>query len=1685
MDLRALRQPYKASRLNVSKLRETSLEAKPEEETDSLLGKLRRGGYIKPKTQRLGTPQMSQRQGPRLDTSPEAPPNAILEAFSVAGRRFKRSLVTTDDVKTEIFEPYVKRIGQHWASVGTTIAKRTNRFRLAQMNRSANAFLTEGLADFIEFGPLLSTEDPTLQKIVDNLRTEVLDDKVAIALLEKKAKSEPNVLGLLPLDDDIPDLTPGPATTPPELAGDLFFTWTKFLAVNKGLGAVFGKAQATATKSLAKSKQTTQTLDLVSVFGKNVKTRDIAKIAKIISQNSENYYRVQATVLNATRTMSLFAGVESLNKEATPESILNSASDGFMLSLGMDTVIGPVLASLGSKVKKLKDAVSATFSRQAGAPAAYSGPTGLTLRSRMQVLDLQRVDSLKREVMKSAQQLQQSIVATGQGPAVVRPLGPSRAARGLPSATTSGASLGPVAMKPPIVTPPPVFTETPHPMKFKEPGSVKTYVKELQNFTANIEQQSVRDTQRALVQIDQLELAGLEWDSLIEHKSVSKASDENISEWNKFFQNDDTRYKIIAKLEEKRPPIVVSHRAGLRPVYMKASTLVKGSNKLVQKTPSKNNKLNEALDFVLQEWPKLGANFEGFKFQVLPRKPMDIGRNFDILTQKKELRAFVWDDEKKDLTSLFIKSLTHELIHTFQGRTLVGLKSLSWRKDFTEYMAHKISRLAMYRYLGLDNRVLRMNRPIQQRRALITRPLGSLVEEFFNSPSVENFEALVPEVRLSEQLHIGSPDGPKRSDLIDYLESESKKRLLERKNFQAKAYSNAAKLLRNFSGALPTSLDQWRRLKGFGPKLADVSFTFMQGAKTTTESSVREIEQQIRVPEVPKPRVEAPENLGAAQEVSKYLRALATESKLGKVVKMTAPKKFYYDVIDTFDSLEQVGAIGAWKSFNQVEIAFKHYGEELRKLDKLFLDSGADVNKLSKAQSQLVVKYFESGTKPEKLDPTYATLVETLKDLDESKMKGIVKRLRIDRFVIDGRTEHLTPKQQKLLKHFTQLYKHDPEKYYRVIEEYVKKPASDTLVVENYFTRKWKDQSKIPSLDVDLRLDKSGLPGRTSTQALRARKGKTLFTPRFENPLLDMYHHYRSLFKTYYLSRPLNAAWEVAKPWLGSHGQFVLKNQLKAIVGMSTVASPLERELSQVAGNLFKVVAFKRVLPLKNLFQRFLSQTPAKGLSVREALSINTEKAFRKKWESVYPGIYERVRIEVEQDRYMPKEMFAKGLDIEPLRELGVSAGAARLLGNNVVIRQMNKLLADHLANLHILFDKSNRISSMDKWLTLGKRALIEQKLPWTQAKMFLGQPLQSKSEHAYIAELVSEGKLSEAVYENARLNTRHTQYEYAKVLRNYWSNTTGGRFWMQYSTWYRNYSLLWARAADYAAKSENKVGAARYIAKLLGYSVVLGTVFEVIVGRLRPGDGFVKRLWNTAIQTLNPLSFSGIGGPNTLTAPVSMIAKLASEEAPSQILAESLSVLRGALTAGKVLALLATTGKLSKKDKEKLTNESKNLLNIGDRYLNAFYAGYRQVSRSLSTESGTRRLNLLRQAAKDIWGLEYSPDLQDRSLWQRVSGHLFMTNPPVSERDLNSLLRKLSENDVGDIDSKRYTKELASYGETLESAITRLKSYGAETTETKKRRWTVRETSRRVNRLRRAWRKNEQSSKLEVEALE
>lgn len=916
-----------------------------------------------------------------------------------------------------------------------------------------------------------------------------------------------------------------------------------------------------------------------------------------------------------------------------------------------------------------------------------------------------------------------------------------------------------------------------------------------------------------------------------------------------------------------------------------------------------------------------------------------------------------------------------------------------------------------------------------------------------------------------------------RAGLVSFLEEGAKERERKKLGPQARAYRRAAELMRSLE-TVPTEAKDLQKLKGIGPKLSKVIADHLQGREVSRETSARSSELRERVPEsVERPKLALADE-GAGKETTRYKETLAKRREEGEKTRFRVGHKIYFNMDDLVGRVETVSGVeGALAAELRVESAAKYADKMADDLGKSFVDANTDLTRLSERDAKLAVAYMTSGKKPEGISDDVAKAVEILRDFDNAPLgaKYMIKSLRVDRFAISNNDKGFTEKQRGLLEPFRELYRRSPQAYYKAVKSFAQSEKSDPLIIENYFVRRWKTSLKIESIEVDYQREKSGSPGTIFSSSLQARQAKKAIVEGVDNPLLDMFRHDLALIRAFHMTRHVDFLWNKISPHLEVQSKQQMKEALRRISGISPPRSTLSVEIQKTMSNAFKAFAALRALPLKNPFQKFLALGATRGRDSVRLTNVKGVKAFRKKWG---PRIADKVEVEVLQRRAILRDIYSLGLDQIPWRDLGMSAKAVRLLGNNVVIRSMNRVLADQMATLHAVFlDSRNRRAVMDRWMTIGKRELITEGKSWAKARRKMGQTFLSRPEQAIIADLVSQGRLEDAIFQNAKFITDHTQFKYDLNLRNIWGQSPGGRALYQFAVWWRGYSMLYYRTLSNLSKSGLRVSSALTTAKFLGIAAVGGTIYSAMTGRLQPGRDWMERLWNTASEVLNPFSWEGVGGPNTVLTPVNIIRKLAGGDAPSQIIGEGKSFLQGLTLGGEILAALYKSEELDDEQMKFAKKKFDQMVEIGDKYLNTFYWGYRQVAITLDAIGDTWRANQLMKLLKEFVGIDYKPQTQRRTTLEKIWKISFAKNVVVSDKMQREWMIRASNTNLTRRERMRAAEKLLTSNISKEEALKRLESHGQEILEPErgvrrreKRRWGPREILKRSSWLRGAF---------------
>lgn len=759
-----------------------------------------------------------------------------------------------------------------------------------------------------------------------------------------------------------------------------------------------------------------------------------------------------------------------------------------------------------------------------------------------------------------------------------------------------------------------------------------------------------------------------------------------------------------------------------------------------------------------------------------------------------------------------------------------------------------------------------------------------------------------------------------------------------------------------------------------------------------------------------------------------------------------------FDLVDNIGHIEQaLGLPGLYELGVAAERGFMHSrAYQSATYERINKAAGQDARLLPLEQQLLIAQSLNNPENvfPDEMSPASIAVAKELRKIDNEPGGGKYKEKhnRLLHFAQTGNTMGLTGDRLTALKEYDSLKSLKGEELSNELQRLSKSPETDFLVVSNYSLRmsqRFISNIVGENMNIKAYMAPKG-PGQKMLQSRVTKEGAPA-----DDFVSEILHHYILQDRYYEMALPINELWKQASPHLQAGSMNTLKKALQRLVGVYD--SPLSSTLLEVQksmSNLFKVPASTGKLQLKQFVQRLFGRT---NMPIQQALSLYSanKAAFEKKWGSDMAEYMEK-RIIMERPLY--KELYAD-FTATPWKDLTNAGKIIRTVGNNPAINYMNSLFADYMADAHIWLDGKNRYSTMDSWLTTATDVLKKKRLPWNQASKKLGFSKLMPWEQNYLEGLYSKGKIDDVILETARLQTEHNQYKYIKPLRDFFSNTTIGMPTMQYATWWRNYVKLWYTQL-YNLKngdSHMKVESVKSLANHLALSVVGGTVFSAIVGQLKGGRDLPERLLNTAAAQLDPFSYGGVGGVNTLFTPVTIIGKFAKGDMPSQIWAAARSFTKGAQHASVLIGRSIQYG--FDRDEitlDKLKIEARDLANVGEEYLNYYYWGYRRATAILDSWGDKRRSKYLREAGRELFGIDYKPKVQERSALLRIQNALFVTNPPTSTGDIHGAIKNVALENTSDDYVNSYMKTLVKNGTTLRDALRVLDKWGREKVERK-----------------------------------
>ncbi len=922
---------------------------------------------------------------------------------------------------------------------------------------------------------------------------------------------------------------------------------------------------------------------------------------------------------------------------------------------------------------------------------------------------------------------------------------------------------------------------------------------------------------------------------------------------------------------------------------------------------------------------------------------------------------------------------------------------------------------------------------------------------------------------------IVEPGTPVKPQLLNFLKAERAKRAEDKTNpsqrrFRVAAYDKAIKALEAADDDLSLTKESIAAALnvGVGSKIvADIISNFKLQDKVSeahvpatpeqeTSSALTSQQKSDFGDALTSPAVVEPQVLSTKVEVDydkKITKAVerreAAEAK-GRKHSFSLAAHTIFDLTDNIGMLEtKLGLPEAYSLSQNAENGFMHsrsFQTELTK--RLDAVAGESARLITPEQQLKIAEYIDTRIEPENMDPAAKAVADELIAIDNEPLGGKYKEKynRLLRYAQTKDTMGLKGARLAKLKQLKYLQDLSGEALTSELKKLSNSSETDFLVLTSY-TKRMAQRFVGNIVGTNMFVEAYMAPSEVGVSALKSRVTATAAPA--ENFVSEMLHHYVLQDRYYSMSQPINELWKLVSPHLSASSAKTLKKSLHRLVGVYD--SPLTTtmlEVQKATSNLFKVPVSTGKLLLKQLIQGTFGRTTL-ALDKQLKLFTASRAAFEKKYGKDLMNYVEK-RILMERPLY--REIYAD-FTKTPWSELSNAAKVIRTVGNNPVIVWMNSLFADYMADAHIALDGRNRLITMDIALTAGNDALKVKRLPFSEAKKKLGFSKLFDFQQNYLAELYSEGRIDELILENARFQTERNQFIYIKPLRDFFSNTTIGTPTMQYATWWRNYTKLWyvqlsnLKSGDKWLKAE----AAKSLATHQAISVVGGTLFAALVGQLHGGRDFPEKLLNTAAATLDPFSYSGVGGFNTLLTPLTIIKKWADGEQPSQILAAARSFTRGVIDAGQLIG--ASISFALTKDEQALEDVKRNaaeLSNIGEEYLNYYYWGYRRATAVLDSWGDHRRAKYLRLLERELFGLDYEPRIQERTALRRIQNALFVTNPPVSTTDLHGAVKKVSVETTSDNVSESNVKFLRKNGYTLRQSLRVLDAFGREKVERK-----------------------------------
>ena len=448
----------------------------------------------------------------------------------------------------------------------------------------------------------------------------------------------------------------------------------------------------------------------------------------------------------------------------------------------------------------------------------------------------------------------------------------------------------------------------------------------------------------------------------------------------------------------------------------------------------------------------------------------------------------------------------------------------------------------------------------------------------------------------------------------------------------------------------------------------------------------------------------------------------------------------------------------------------------------------------------------------------------------------------------------------------------------------------------------------------------------------------------------------------------------------------------------------------------------------KNIYQpMFMAETPAEVAAVlaRHITNVVTGKSDGELLAKEF-GIEIQRRIEIEEsNKYISSVMAGQGREnqIEEFKKWsniakGKSNKRAWLMSHvfyNKVAQLFDKAISDRTVALQQLLDLENRYLTTLIVLRRANKVFNKKDVTWNKIhdKMSLG--LLDKADQQFLRKVLISQGASEFAIQTALLHTLRTQFEYDPALKPVISYATKGvpvihlgvKAAMMYRVWGMGFQEIHRKAAETLfSKSKGKKAVARNLLSIWGTNIIGQMLFMSLVNALPKrddDDDLIDRYKNAALSTFKPSSYGGIYNTSLL---IPILGNYINPFQMGDLLSGMVSyksvpyeMLEG--QAGSQLAMIINVFKnvfaYYITDDNKIKDKAlKMILNDGDRILKQNHMVYMIAERIATLTTGGRRLNLLRQAAKEL-GIRHDYDYskEDRSLVEMLQFIVFETNPP------------------------------------------------------------------------------------------